>query len=262
MPFEATIDAFATALADPAAPPPTTTRGRLGAPDGRRFSVYRNNVAVGLIGALEARFPVTRRIVGDDVFRAMARAFALARKPRSPVMIAYGQDFPEFGADFLAAAQAPELARLADVARDVARLEDAWVEAYHAADAPVATAKDLRALSPDQLAGTRIAFHPAARVLRFPTPAASLWASAQSGDGPPAPAQAMAEDALITRPDAEVRVRVLPPLGYDFALKLKQGATLIEAALAANDPEFDFGTHLVGLVESGAVAALVPGDSP
>ena len=80
--------------------------GRLGAPDKRRFSVYRNNVAVGLIGALEARYPVSRRIAGDDLFRAMARAFVRAMKPRSPVMIAYGEEFPEFAAAYLAAAEA------------------------------------------------------------------------------------------------------------------------------------------------------------
>ena len=66
MRFEATIRAFAAALAEPSAAPPAMTRGRLGAPDARRFSVYRNNVAVGLIGALEARYPVARRIAGDD----------------------------------------------------------------------------------------------------------------------------------------------------------------------------------------------------
>src|SRR5208282_5370725 len=103
MAFETTTSAFAAALADPAASPPATTRGRLGVPDARRFSVYRNNVAVGLIGSLEARYPVSRRIVGDDLFRAMARAFMSARKPRSPVMIAYGEDFPEFAAAYLAA---------------------------------------------------------------------------------------------------------------------------------------------------------------
>jgi len=32
-----------------------------------------------------------------------------------------------------------------------------------------------------------------------------------------------------------------------------------EAALGLDDAEFDFGTHLVGLVESGAVASLIPG---
>ena len=90
MPFETTVRSFAAALDDPPAATPATTRGRLGAPDDRRFAVYRNNVAVGLIGALEARYPVSRRIAGDDLFRGVARAFMRAHKPRSPVMIAYG----------------------------------------------------------------------------------------------------------------------------------------------------------------------------
>jgi Putative DNA-binding domain len=102
MPFETTVRAFAAALGEPSAPPPTMTRGRLGAPDARRFGVYRNNVAVGLIGAVEARYPVSRRIAGDDLFRAMARAFVRRHKPRSPVMIAYGEEFPDFVADYLA----------------------------------------------------------------------------------------------------------------------------------------------------------------
>src|SRR5271163_2699962 len=95
MPFEATIGAFAAALAEPSAAPPAMTRGRLGAPDARRFSVYRNNVAVGLIGALEARYPVSRRIVGDDFFRAIARIYVTVHRPRSPLMVAYGDDFPD-----------------------------------------------------------------------------------------------------------------------------------------------------------------------
>jgi hypothetical protein len=255
MSFETTVRAFAAALADPSAATPAMTHGRMGSPDARRFAVYRNNVAVGLIGALEARYPVSRRIAGDDLFRAMARAFVCAHKPRTPVMIAYGGEFPEFVADYLAKAGA-SLAHLPDVAR----LENAWVEAYHAEDANVATVADLAALSPDRLPGTRIAFHPAARLLRFATPAASTWASAQRGDQPPA-TEGAAEDALITRPDCEVRVRVLPPVGFDFALSLREGATLVEAVAAVNDPALDFGAHLVGLVESGAVASIIPGEA-
>jgi hypothetical protein len=144
---------------------------------------------------------------------------------------------------------------------DVARLENAWVEAYHAEDASVATVVELAALNPDCLPGTRIAFHPAARLMRFATPAASVWAAAQSSNGPAAPVEGTGEDALITRPDYDVRVRVLPSLGYDFALRLGEGATLIEAAAALNDPAFDFGTHLVGLIDSGAVASVIPGRS-
>jgi hypothetical protein len=301
MSFETTVRAFAAALDDPSAATPPMTRGRLRAPDARRFAVYRNNVAVGLIGALEARYPVSRRIAGEELFRAMARAFAHARKPRSPVMIAYGGEFPEFVADYVAsglrredearrwdrhreersdvaiqrasgALCSPGLLRFArndDGAAlfhhaaaclvDVARLENAWVEAYHAEDASVATVVELAALDPNSLPGARIVFHPAARLLCFATPAASIWASAQNSDHRVALADGPGEDALITRPDCDVRVRVLPPLAHDFAIELREGATLIEAAAAMNDPAFDFGTHFVGLVESGAVASIIPG---
>jgi hypothetical protein len=97
--------------------------------------------------------------------------------------------------------------------------------------------------------------------LRFATPAASVWASAQSCDQLRAPIEGLGEDALITRPDCDVRVRVLPPGGYDFALRMREGATLIEAFTALDDPAFDFGTHLVGLVDSGAVASIIPGQA-
>jgi hypothetical protein len=167
-------------------------------------------------------------------------------------MIAYGEEFPEFvaGCDGVE----PCLA-------DVARLENAWVEAYHTEDAAATTVGDLAALSADRLSEARIAFHPAARLLRFATPAASTWAAAQGSDQPAAPTQGIGQDAVVTRPDCDVRVRVLPPAGYNFALRLREGATLIDAAQALNDPGFDFGTHLVGLVESGAVASIIPGQA-
>jgi hypothetical protein len=256
MPFETTVRAFAAALDEPSAPPPAMTHGRMGTPDARRFAVYRNNVTVGLIGALEARYPVSRRIVGDDFFRAIARIYVSAHRPRSPLMIAYGDDFPGFIAASISEVQeGPSL----DYLPDVARLENAWVEAYHAEDAPVASIDEIAALSADQLPETRIVFHPAARLLRLVTPAASIWASHQGDAEPAAPSHWIGEDALLTRPDCDVKVRVLPPLAYDFALKMGDGATLIEAFAALDDPGFDFGTHLVGLVESGAVASLIPG---
>jgi len=305
MSFETTVGAFVDALGDRSAATPSMTHGRMGVPDARRFAVYRNNVAVGLIGALEARYPVSRRIAGDDLFRAMAQMFVGAHRPRSPVMIAYGGEFPEFAADYLTVAAAgrgdgpliwnrhreersdaaiqgphgalrsPGLLRFArnddDVLGlahfhhataglvEVARLENAWAEAYHARDASTATVGDLAALGPDELPGTRIVFHPAAHVLRFSTPAASNWSLGQTAGRPAALTDGPGEDALVTRPDCDVEVRILPALAYDFALHLRKGATLIEAAGAVNDPAFDFGTHLVGLVESGAVASVIPG---
>jgi hypothetical protein len=249
MPFETTIDVFARALGDPARPAPPQTLGREGRPDARRFAVYRNNVAVGLIGAIEARYPVARRLVGDAFFRAMARAFVAQEKPRSPVLIHYGADFPDFVARF-------EPARAIAYLPDVARLENAWVEAYHAAEAPALTIAALGEIDPGDYDGLRFSPHPAARLLRLSHPAASIWAAHQ-GAGEPRPPEAWrAEDALIARPEADVLVRILPPGGYEFARALFAGATLAEAAEAPAREGFDPGSHVVGLLEAGAIETI------
>jgi hypothetical protein len=243
--FDASLQAFAQALRDPASPAPPQTRGREGRPDARRFAVYRNNVAVGLIGAIEARYPVTRRLVGDDFFRAMARVFAASAKPRSPVLIHYGADFPDFVSRF-------EPAREIAYLPDVARLENAWVEAYHAADAAPLALAALGEVDPADFATLRFVPHPAARLLRFAHPAASIWAAHQEPGEPRPPADWRGEEALVARPQADVAVRVLPPGGWDFAAALFAGAALGEAAEACAREDFDPGSHLVGLLEAGA----------
>jgi Putative DNA-binding domain len=250
MPFEATIDSFARALVEPSRPAPAATRRSDGRSVERRFAVYRNNVAVALIGSLEARYPVVRRLVGDDFFRGMAGAYVAAEKPRSPTLIHYGDGFPDFVAGFPPAGAIPFLA-------DVARLENAWVEAYHAAEAEVLALDGLAAIAPDALAGLRFRPHPAARLLRFSHPAASIWAGSQGGGEPRAPEIWLAEEALVARPDADVFVRVLPPGGFAFAAALFSGASLGEAATLAAIDGFDPGAHLVGLIEAGAFQSLI-----
>src|SRR3546814_8116855 len=80
------LDEFALALLDPERAVPKGLVGPDGEPSARRFAVYRNNVFVGLTDALRAGFPCIVRLVGDDFFAAMARVFAAATPPSSPVL--------------------------------------------------------------------------------------------------------------------------------------------------------------------------------
>jgi hypothetical protein len=249
MPFDATVESFAAALADPSMAPPSETRGREGRPDARRFAVYRNNVAVGLIGSLEMRYPVTRRLVGDEFFRGLARAFVARDKPRSPVLIHYGAGFAAFIEAFEPARELPYLA-------DVARLENAWVDAYHAAEAAPLGLADLAAVDPERLGDLRFVFHPAVRLVRLAHPAASIWAAHQGAGEPRSPEHWRGEDAMITRPHADVDVRILPSGGYQFAAALLSGVALAEAAAPLAADGVDPGPHLVGLVEAGAIANI------
>ena len=127
MRFAAAQDEFAEALLHSGLPVPhgvTTSRGQA---DASRFAVYRNNVFVGLTKALSQRFPVTERIVGTEFFAGMSRMFARDHKPATPLIMNYGDAFPEFIEGFEPASALPYLA-------DLARIEAAWTRAYHAAD--------------------------------------------------------------------------------------------------------------------------------
>ena len=124
---------FTQALLDPSTHVPGAIRGAMHHESEHRFAVHRNNVTVSLVAALAARFPVVERLVGEEFFRAMARAYVKREPPRSPVLLHYGATFPGFIEEF-------EPARTLAYLGDVARLELARGRAYHAADAtPVGT---------------------------------------------------------------------------------------------------------------------------
>src|SRR5246500_4427127 len=116
---------FAAALIDPERETPAIVAGPAGKGAARRYNVYRNNVTVSLIDALAAVYPAVQRITGREFFRAMARFHVRATPPASPLLFEYGRDFPAFIEAYEYARDLPWLA-------DVARIERAWLDAYHA----------------------------------------------------------------------------------------------------------------------------------
>ncbi len=241
---------FAAAVLDPAQPVPEGVIGRHNASDGHRFAVYRNNVMVSLVDALQARFPATCRLVGDEFFRATARAYAGSYLPDSPLLMEYGSTFPEFIADFEPATSVPYLA-------DVARLEVAWSEAYHAADSTPLELEALQALSPEVLAGATIELHPSVRLLRSSYPVAALWAAQQQDIVTPLSSWE-AQDVLVVRPDSSVSVHTLAGGTFEFLAALINHGSLENAAAAALlvAPHFDVGLRLVDLISLGAAVGF------
>ncbi|MEZ5785912.1 MAG: DNA-binding domain-containing protein [Xanthobacteraceae bacterium] len=245
---------FTRALLDPGFPVPPGVTSHTHAAPVKRFAVYRNNIVVGLVDALALRFPATRRIVGEEFFRAMARLFARAHPPCSPLMMQYGDDLPDFIAGFAPAAELPYLA-------DVARLEAARTRAFHAADATALGPQDFAAIPPDALAALQMRLCPGVAILRSPHPVVTIWAMNADG-GEPAPIEDwVAEDALVSREGFAVAVRRLPPGGAGFVEHLRNGSTLGEAAAAAmaETDQFDLTANLAGLIGSGLVAGYVDG---
>lgn len=250
-------DEFTRALLDPARPVPAFVRGGRSPLGADGFAVYRNNVAVGLVDALAERFPVTRRLTGDEFFRAMARVFSVGSLPRSALMFAYGDEFPRFVADFIPARSVPYLG-------DVARLELAWSRAYHAAEARPLRPDAIAAMRADALAGSTVTLHPSLSVVRSDAPIASIWAAHQGEDAVRAPETWTPEDVLVVRPDAEVHVRRLVPGVARFLEQVADGAAVAEAveAALAEAPDFDPGVALLDLLAAGAVIRIGADSNP
>ena len=247
---------FTPALLDPERPPPAVVSGPNGKAAGKRYNVYRNNVTVSLINALAATFPATQRITGADFFRAMARFHVRATPPTSPLLFEYGHDFSAFIECYEYAQSMPWLA-------DVARIERAWLDAYHAADEAPLTPQALALIPPENLADAIFTPHPATRIVRSRFPAVSIFA-ANRNDGPVSRIEATEpEDALVTRPGLEVTVRHLPSDGAAFLSRLIAGEKLGTAAAAAfaDNPKFDLSASIAGMIEAGAFTSANHGVS-
>jgi hypothetical protein len=248
--------AFSDALLKPGRDAPALVTGPSGKAGARRYNVYRNNVTVSLIGALAAVYPAVQRITGIEFFRAMARFHIRVTPPTSPLLFEYGRDFPAFIERYEYAQDMPWLA-------DTARIERAWLDAYHAADAPVLGAADLAAVPTERLADLVFMPHPATRLARSRYAAVTIFAANRK----PASVQdvdaSQAEDALITRPEFDVLVRRLAPGQAEFVSALMAGHPLGVAAAAALEArsDFDVGIGLATLIESGTCTSVHLGEN-
>lgn len=235
---------FAQALLNPELPCPGGFTTCSGSDPATRFAVYRNNVTVSLVDALADTFPVVQEMVGEDFFRAMAKVFVQAQPPRSRLMAYYGDQFADFVSSFPPAASVPYLA-------DVARLEMARVQAYHAADLPPIDTDTLHHVlaEPEQLTVLSLVLHPSVQVLSSPFAIYSLWAAHQgalciSSVDPDVP-----QAVLIFRNGLDVDTLALDAATALFVTRLQDGSSLLAATGEAStmNAEFDL-THALGLL--------------
>lgn len=239
-----TQSAFRAALLDPSSPPPEGLRNPDGAQATKRFDVYRNNVAVSLTEALETAFPVVRKLVGNDFFRAMAGVYLRAHPPTSPVMMFYGAEMPAFLAGFGPAQSVPYLP-------DVARLELALRHSYHAADSAPVAPDALGQIEPDDLPGVVFGFAPSVHLIPSTYPLHSIWwANTHGGQNNP-----HAEPTLVTRPELDPQLDALTQPQAAVIGALMAGEPL-GVALRHGGAGFDLGPLLGLLLGRNAVTSL------
>ena len=247
--MKVTQDIFAAALLDAALPAPDGLRDAALRPAGRRFSVYRNNVAVSLTEALHTAFPATARLLGRENMDRLAGVFLRANPPSSPLLMFYGEGFPEFLAGI------EQLAKMGYLP-DLARLELAQRRSYHAADAEPVAPESLATLPPEELMQCGVTLAPALRLIRSEWPLHQIWRLGTE-EGAPQPTVRQ-QDVLITRPEFDPVLQPLPAGGAAWIDALQQGASIGDAyeTTLQTVPEFDPGATLTLLIQGNAIISL------
>lgn len=219
----------------------------------RCLAVYRHNVLTNLRGALTDVFPVVQRIVGDAFFRHAADQFIHATPSQSGDLNQFGREWPAFLADYPHAKELPYLA-------DVARLEWAWHECFHAEDAAPLDFGRLAAIDPEKHGALFFGLHPAVRLLASAFPVMRIWQINQTdyaGDQK-IDWQSGGETLLVRREGdvgVEVVIQSLPAGAWRFLYELQLRRALEAAAVAAleEDAQFDLREFLVESVQSGVI---------
>lgn len=208
----------------------------------RGFKVYANNQMHALVAALGATFPAVRRILGEPAFTALAIAFVRKHPPpRDTLLLWYGMPFPAF-LESLQGSAAPYLP-------DLARLEYAWLEAYHAAEAEFLSPQQFAALTPEQLITARLCLHPSTRLLRSRWAIDGIWRRQHDDtSGRERPEQEEGKDEerclVIARPGTAVRVLPVPAAVFMSLALLRAGAAFADVTPHLDQPE-----HLAALQE-------------
>lgn len=246
---------FAEALLDPSLPVPAGWVTWNGSDPLARFAIYRNNVAHSLVTVLADTFPVVRQGVGEAFFGAMALQFVSDHPPESPLMHRYGARLPSWLETFAPAGALPYLA-------DLARLEWARLQAFHAADAAPIDEHALQAarLAPERLAAAVLSFHPSMSVVQSAYPVVSFWSAHQHDDASrdrdlSQLDMTQAEAAVVFRnAQDDAIVLGLPGAQAVAVIDLAAGAPLGAAQLA--HPDADWVRLLSQLLRHGLITGL------
>jgi len=238
---------FRKALMDPHSPAPEGLNDGRGNPASRRFDVYRNNVIVALMEALRTAFPVLRKLLGTQNFDHLARLFARAHPPQTPLMMHYGAAMPAFLENF---ASLSHIAYLPDVAR----LELAMRQSYHAADTPALDPAELATVSPDILMASTLTLAAPVALIRSTWPIVDIWRF-NTLKGAPEP-RGIGQSALIMRTGFDPEPHALDAAQTAWVTSIVAAKTLADAqgGACAIDPDFDLTPLLSLLIQHDAIA--------
>lgn len=218
-----------------------------------QIDIYREQFFLRHVDALRDDFVSIERLLGDDGFEELARAYLAAHPPGSFTLRDLGHAMAGF------VAQAAPWADDALVA-DLARVEWAFVEAFDAPDVPPLDPSVIASVPEDAWPAARLVLHPALQRLALAHPAHEYRHAVRVGDAAERPLPKPSFVAVYRGPDT-LQFADVEPEAFALLDELARGATLEQAceraARATRVAEDVFESKLAGWFASWTARAWI-----
>lgn len=164
------------------------------------LKAHANTISHARLVALEQTYPRTLEHLGHAAFNALSRDFIERPDVRPRKLMQIGEGFSAFLAQHHPDRQVA----------DMAAVEWAWLESYHAADAPALALGDLAAYDEPGLLALEVVLHPSSRIVATASAVAKLFPELEASC-------ASCAAILVTRPLDIVRLLPLSTLQAQIA---------------------------------------------
>lgn len=189
----------------------------------RRLHVYRNNYFHSMSESLSDSFPVLKRLLGDDLFKALARDYAKQSPPDSASLLQYGYGF----LDFIASHPACEGL---DFLEDVGHIEWLYIQCFHGPNADHINLYDLLEVDESHLPQVSFTAHPNLHLFHSEYPALDIWQANLEEEVPELNLNSLPATYLMMYRDShDVIPMQLKPLAFHFVLALTRGLSIQDA---------------------------------
>jgi len=197
----------------------------------RRLNIYQNNCFETLTETLKSIYPTVLRLVGDDFFDYAANHYIKNNPSTSGDLAHFGKPFDGFLADFTPAKGLVYLP-------EIAQLDWAYHEVFHAAFHAPCNIQDLHALSQDDYGKIKFKLHPASTLLSFQFPILKIWQICQDDSNNEQINLDMGGDhLLVIRRKLSVQFEKLSASEFAFLSALNQGLTFEKACVLGLEEE-------------------------
>ena len=223
-----------------------------GAPGEERLAVYAEGYVVRIREALAETYEAVLHVLGRETFAELAVGYARRHPSREYDLGLAGRHLPEFLAEHPLTRELPFLP-------DLARLEWAAMEAFHAFEQPPLSTAELAGLPAEGLERAHFLFQPSVRLASFGWPVVEIWEQRKRPrEEVSVELAGRPQRVLIFQQGGQVHCELLEPAQHELLAALLEGRPLGESfeAWVGREEQPPISAWFAGWVQRGLITGL------